>query len=62
MPDEADAKLVSLLQQDAVIRKVALAYIIQRLMEVDLASTKLVLLAVTQVCAVQASVCARASR
>ena len=47
--DEPDSKLVSLVQSDVVIRKVALAYILQRLTEGDLASAKAVLLAVGQV-------------
>ena len=50
--DEPDSKLVSLVQSDVVIRKVALAYILQRLTEGDLASAKAVLLAVGQVCRV----------
>jgi hypothetical protein len=49
VPDEPDSKLVGLAQSDVVIRKVALAYILQRLTEGDLASAKAVLLAVGQV-------------
>jgi len=51
-PDPADGshvKLVALMQQDAVIRKVALAYVIQRLEEADMASAKTVLLAAREV-------------
>jgi hypothetical protein len=43
--DAPNAKLVLHMQQDAVSRKVALAYVVQRLMEADLASAKTVLVA-----------------
>ena len=50
MSNEPDIKLVGLVQSDVVTRKVALAYIVQRLTDGDLASAKTMLLAVAQVC------------
>lgn len=45
----ADEKLVRLMQQDAVIRKVALTYILQRVTVGDLASAEPLLLAAKEV-------------
>ena len=52
LPQEAataDEKLVRLMQQDAVIRKVALAYILQRVSVGDVASAEPLLLAAKEV-------------
>ena len=47
---KADDKLVRLMQQDAVIRKVALAYILQRVTVGDLPSAEPLLLAAKEAC------------
>ena len=46
----ADEKLVRLMQQDAVIRKVALTYILQRVTVGDLTSAEPLLLAAKEAC------------
>jgi hypothetical protein len=53
--DKGDEKLVKLMQQDAVVRKVALTYILQRVTVGDLASAEPLLLAAKEVRAANAA-------
>jgi hypothetical protein len=59
---KADEKLVKLMQQDAVVRKVALTYVLQRVTVGDLASAEPLLLAAKEVRAARAALAASSQR